>query len=45
MSLNIDSPSVLEVSDLKVHFYTIKGVVKAVDGVDFKIRKGKILGW
>lgn len=34
----------LEVKDLKTYFYTDKGVVKAVDGVDFSLYKGKILG-
>lgn len=34
----------LEVSDLCTYFYTDKGVVKAVDGVNFSLEKGKILG-
>lgn len=34
----------LEVKNLKTYFYTDKGVVKAVDGVDFSLYKGKILG-
>jgi len=34
----------LEVNDLKTYFYTFKGVVKAVDGVNFKMRRGGILG-
>jgi oligopeptide/dipeptide ABC transporter ATP-binding protein len=34
----------LKVDDLRVYFNTHEGLVKAVDGVDFKIRKGKILG-
>jgi len=32
---------VLEVKDLKTHFRTRKGVVKAVDGVSFKVHKGE----
>ena len=31
----------LEVNDLKIHFFTDEGVVKAVDGVDLKIERGK----
>ncbi|MFZ7134490.1 MAG: ABC transporter ATP-binding protein [Eubacteriales bacterium] len=32
---------VLEVKNLKTHFRTRKGVVKAVDGVSFKVHKGE----
>ncbi len=34
----------LEVKNLRTHFYTRKGVVPAVDGVDFQIAPGEILG-
>ena len=34
----------LQVKDLRTHFYTDAGVVKAVDGVDLEIQKGKTLG-
>ena len=34
----------LEVKGLKTHFFTDEGVVKAVDGVDFTVPKGKTLG-
>jgi oligopeptide/dipeptide ABC transporter ATP-binding protein len=34
----------LEVEDLRTHFVTRAGVVRAVDGVDFTIEKGKTLG-
>jgi peptide/nickel transport system ATP-binding protein len=30
----------LEVNDLKTHFFTDEGVVKAVDGADFRIQRG-----
>ena len=33
----------LEVSNLKIHFFTDEGVVKAVDGVDLTIERGKTL--
>ncbi|MHA3915704.1 ABC transporter ATP-binding protein [Halovulum sp. GXIMD14793] len=35
---------VLDVSGLKTHFFTHAGVVKAVDGVDFTVSKGEIMG-
>ncbi|MBP1693392.1 MAG: putative transporter ATP-binding protein [Chloroflexi bacterium] len=41
---NKDSKYILEVKDLKTYFYTDVGVVKAVDGVDFKIKHGEVLG-
>mgnify|MGYP006174675793 CR=1 FL=1 len=34
----------LEVSGLKTHFMTPEGRVRAVDGVDMKIGKGRTLG-
>ncbi|WP_030623747.1 ABC transporter ATP-binding protein [Streptomyces sclerotialus] len=34
----------LEVRDLKVHFPTDDGIVKSVDGLSFKLEKGKTLG-
>jgi len=38
------SAAVLEVDNLKTHFFTPAGVVKAVDGISFRVRKGEILG-
>jgi oligopeptide transport system ATP-binding protein len=36
--------ALLEVTDLKTHFFTREGVVQAVDGVSFQVEKGKTLG-
>jgi peptide/nickel transport system ATP-binding protein len=36
--------ALLEVNDLKTYFRTDDGVVKAVDGVNFSVEKGKTLG-
>jgi peptide/nickel transport system ATP-binding protein len=36
--------SFLEVDDLRVHFNTDDGVVKSVDGLSFKLERGKTLG-
>ena len=34
----------LEVNDLRTHFFTREGVVRAVDGISFAVEKGKTLG-
>jgi oligopeptide/dipeptide ABC transporter ATP-binding protein len=36
--------ALLEVEDLRTHFFTREGVVRAVDGVSFSVEKGKTLG-
>ena len=36
--------ALLEVRDLRTHFRTDDGIVKAVDGVSFQVEKGKTLG-
>jgi peptide/nickel transport system ATP-binding protein len=38
------SANTLEVEDLKTHFFTRAGVVRAVDGVSFEVRPGEVLG-
>jgi peptide/nickel transport system ATP-binding protein len=35
---------VLEVRDLKLHYFTSKGVVRALDGVSFTLKHGETLG-
>jgi oligopeptide/dipeptide ABC transporter ATP-binding protein len=37
------SETLLDVKDLRIHFFTDEGVVKAVDGVDLTIKRGKTL--
>ena len=39
-----DKRPLLEVKNLKTHFFTEDGVVHAVDGVDFSVYPGEILG-
>lgn len=41
---NRPSDLILAVENLKTYFYTEEGVVKAVDGVSFKIYKDEVLG-
>ncbi|ACJ17257.1 ABC-type dipeptide/oligopeptide transport system, ATPase component [Thermococcus onnurineus NA1] len=36
--------NVLEVKDLKMYYFTSKGVVKAVDNITFNLKKGEVLG-
>jgi oligopeptide transport system ATP-binding protein len=36
--------ALLEVNDLRTHFFTREGVVQAVDGISFAVEKGKTLG-
>jgi ABC-type dipeptide/oligopeptide/nickel transport system ATPase component len=38
------SESILDIRGLKTYFYTEDGVVKAVDGVDFSVKAGEVLG-
>lgn len=40
----VDTKRVLEVHDLRTHFQTDDGVVKAVDGISFTVRRGETLG-
>ena len=35
---------IIKITDLKTHFFTVDGIVKAVDGVSFSVEKGTILG-
>ena len=40
----MEQAPILEVKNLKTHFFTRTGVVKAVDGVSFSLRPGETLG-
>lgn len=44
MSNETTQQPLLEVKNLKTYFYTEDGVVKAVDGVDFYVNPGEVLG-
>jgi oligopeptide/dipeptide ABC transporter ATP-binding protein len=43
INTNPESKSLLSIKDLRTHFFTHEGVVKAVDGVSFTLDKGKTL--
>ena len=40
----MNEPIVLDIRDLKSHFFTAKGEVPAVDGVSIQVPAGKIIG-
>ncbi|PIW20985.1 MAG: methionine ABC transporter ATP-binding protein [Anaerolineae bacterium CG17_big_fil_post_rev_8_21_14_2_50_57_27] len=42
--INNNNDLLLEVKNLKTYFFTEDGVVKAVDGVDFHVNSGEVLG-
>ncbi len=44
MDLRDNGETILKVAGLKTYFFTSEGVIKAVDGVDFEVRKGEVLG-
>lgn len=43
-SVPVRGEKILDVRDLKTYFFTEDGVVKAVDGVDFSVKAGQVLG-
>jgi len=42
--MSSSAQTILDVRDLHTHFFLRRGVVKAVDGVSFTLRKGEVLG-
>jgi len=40
----VEEAPILKVEDLKTHFFTRSGVVKAVDGISFQLKPGETLG-
>ena len=43
-SIDLQEDLILEVKDLHTSFHTPGGLVKAVDGIDFKLHKGETIG-
>jgi len=41
---SVPNETVLEIENLKTHFFTAGGVVRAVDGVSYAVRSGETLG-
>ena len=39
-----DPDVLLDIRNLRTYFYTLDGVVQAVDGVDFTVRRGEVVG-
>ncbi len=35
---------VLDVKDLKIHFFTDRGVIQAIQGIDFQVQRGEVWG-
>lgn len=44
LAMKSSNETLLDVKDLKTYFYTEDGIVKAVDGVDFSVKPGEVLG-
>ena len=42
--MRTDGKRILEIQELRTYFHTRDGIVKAVDGVDFHVNAGEIVG-
>ena len=42
--MEMDSDTILSISNLKTYFHTEEGLLKAVDGVNYNIKRGKVMG-
>ena len=42
--MNTGNENLLELHDLRTHFFTKQGVVRAVDDVNFSVKKGEVIG-
>jgi oligopeptide/dipeptide ABC transporter ATP-binding protein len=40
----VEKNNILEIKGLKTQFFTESGIVRAVDGLDFSVRRGEVLG-
>ncbi|MDA1001314.1 MAG: ABC transporter ATP-binding protein [bacterium] len=43
-ALEVGTKTILEVRDLRTHFHTPEGVVRAVDGMSYSLREGETIG-
>ncbi len=42
--MNAQNENILEVKDLRIHFFTDRGLIRAVEGVDFSVRTQEVWG-
>lgn len=40
----MENNNILEIKNLKTHFFTEAGIVRAVDGIDLTVKRGEVLG-